>query len=126
MTKSELKIPRNLKHKPVIFEKIFDDGDAKYFSIGKAQWDNNDFSIKVFRYVNNRWSPQSEEIPLGRFLKMAEFLIECIDGNFERKKIQDKCSFEEYLKGELHNFRNRNAFVFENIYKILQKWQREE
>lgn len=126
MDKNELKIPRNLKHKPVIFEKVSDGSDAKFFSIGKAQWDNSDFSIKVFRYVNNQWSPQSEEIPLGRFLKMAEFLIECIDGNFEGKKVQDKRSFEENLKDELHNFRTRNASVFENIYKILQKWQREE
>ncbi len=126
MTKSELKIPRNLKHKPVIFEKVSDDSDAKFFSIGKAQWDNNDFSIKVFRYVNNRWSPQSEEIPLGRFLKMAEFLIECIDGNFEGKKIQDGDSFEENLKDSLHNFRTQNFLVFKNICEILQKWQREE
>ncbi len=126
MDKNELKIPRNLKHKPIILEKISGDCDAKCFSIGKAQWDNNDLSIKVFRYVNNRWSPQSEEIPLGRFLKMAEFLIECIDGNFEGKKVQDKRSFEENLKDEFRNFRTRNASVFESICKILQKWQRED
>lgn len=124
MNREELEIPKNLKHKPIVFEKVFGDTDAKFFSIGKPQWDNADknFSIKVFRYVNNRWSPQSEEIPLERFLKMAEFLIECIDGNFCEKEKQRGSSFEK-LQEKLSKMKSDN--VFKNIYKVLRKWQEE-
>ena len=70
-----MKIPTNLKHKPVIvcenYENI--DGrnayksDAKGLSLGLAQWNDRgkvDISAKVWRYTGEKWSRQSEELPL--------------------------------------------------------------
>lgn len=117
MNREELEIPKNLKHKPIVFEKVFGDTDAKFFSIGKPQWDNADknFSIKVFRYVNNRWSPQSEEIPLERFLKMAEFLIDHI--------VKEDASDKELNK----KFRKLwNSSAMENISKTLKGWAKKQ
>jgi hypothetical protein len=45
--------------------------DVRALSLGRAQWDPNEFSAKVWRHVNGRWSRQSEELPLHRALDLA-------------------------------------------------------
>ncbi|SMC56259.1 DUF6530 family protein [Papillibacter cinnamivorans] len=75
-------IPVTLKHKPVVvsenYEKV--DGrsayrsDAKGLSLGLAQWNDRgrvDISAKVWRYTGEKWSRQSEELPLHRVLDLA-------------------------------------------------------
>ena len=77
-----MKIPTNLKHKPVIlcdnYENI--DGryaynsDAKGLTLGLAQWNDRgrvDISAKVWRHTGDKWSRQSEELPLHRVLDLA-------------------------------------------------------
>jgi len=80
-----MKIPTTLKHKPVIvaedYEKI--DGryayetDAQGLSLGLAQWNDRgrvDISAKVWRHTGDKWSRQSEELPLHRVLDLAIFI----------------------------------------------------
>ena len=75
-------IPTTLKHKPVIVAENYDsiDGrgayhsDAKGLSLGLAQWNDRgkvDISAKVWRYTGEKWSRQSEELPLHRVLDLA-------------------------------------------------------
>jgi hypothetical protein len=77
-----MSIPTSLKHKPVIsvpdYERV--DGrsaygtDAKHISLGLAQWNdrgNVDISAKVWRHSGEKWSRQSEELPLHRVLDLA-------------------------------------------------------
>ena len=77
-----MKIPTNLKHKPVIVSENYEnvDGrkaynsDAKGLSLGLAQWNdrgNLDISAKVWRYTGEKWSRQSEELPMHRVLDLA-------------------------------------------------------
>jgi hypothetical protein len=77
-----MKIPTNLKHKPVIVSENYEniDGraaynsDAKGLSLGLAQWNDRgkvDISAKVWRYTGEKWSRQSEELPLHRVLDLA-------------------------------------------------------
>lgn len=77
-----MKIPENLKHKPVIKVEDYDtvDGknalhtDAKGLSLGLAQWNDRgkvDISGKVWRHTGEKWSRQSEELPLPRILDLA-------------------------------------------------------
>jgi hypothetical protein len=78
-----MKIPTTLKHKPVIVAEDYHsiDGryageasDAKGLSIGLAQWNDRgrvDVSAKVWRYTGEKWSRQSEELPLHRVLDLA-------------------------------------------------------
>lgn len=77
-----MKIPENLKHKPVIKVEDYDtvDGknalhtDAKGLSLGLAQWNDRgkvDISGKVWRHTVEKWSRQSEELPLTRILDLA-------------------------------------------------------
>jgi len=75
-------IPTTLKHKPVItvsdYEKVDGryayDSDAKGLSVGLAQWNDRgkvEISAKVWRYTGEKWSRQSEDLPLHRVLDLA-------------------------------------------------------
>lgn len=77
-----MKIPANLRHKPVFEVEDYDtvdgkyayDSDAKGLSLGLAQWNERgrlDISAKVWRHSGNRWSRQSEELPMHRVLDLA-------------------------------------------------------
>ncbi len=77
-----MKIPTTLKHKPVLAVENYADvdgrqaghSDAKGLSLGLAQWNDRgkvDISAKVWRYTGEKWSRQSEELPLHRVLDLA-------------------------------------------------------
>ena len=77
-----MKIPTTLRHKPVIVSDNYEniDGryayssDAKGLSLGLAQWNERgkvDISAKVWRHTGEKWSRQSEELPLHRVLDLA-------------------------------------------------------
>lgn len=77
-----MEIPTTLKHKPVILAEDYAhiDGrtayhtDAQGLSLGLAQWNDRgrvDISAKVWRHTGEKWSRQSEELPLHRVLDLA-------------------------------------------------------
>jgi len=77
-----MKIPTTLKHKPVIVCENYENVDGKYayhsdakgISLGLAQWNDRgklDISAKVWRYTGEKWSRQSEELPLHRVVDLA-------------------------------------------------------
>lgn len=77
-----MNIPTTLKHKPVIVVENYEnvDGrqayktDAKGLSLGLAQWNDRgkvDISAKVWRYTGEKWSRQSEELPMHRVIDLA-------------------------------------------------------
>jgi hypothetical protein len=80
-----MKIPTTLKHKPVIVGEGYGNIDGRYayntdaqgISLGLAQWNDRgklDISAKVWRHTGEKWSRQSEELPLHRVLDLAIFL----------------------------------------------------
>ncbi len=77
-----MKIPTTLKHKPVIVVENYEnvdgryayESDAKGLSLGLAQWNDRgkvDVSAKVWRHTGEKWSRQSEEMPMHRVLDLA-------------------------------------------------------
>ena len=68
--------PPKLKHTPIVYTKRENDTDAKFFDIGHASWNEKDYSVKIWRWSKKgkRWSRQSEEIPIGRFLDLIGFV----------------------------------------------------
>lgn len=77
--------PLWLKHRPLFMMPYepFDgphasDTDAKYLSVGIAQWnegDDQELSAKVWRYSPQKWSRQSEELPLHRVVDLCLFIL---------------------------------------------------
>lgn len=77
-----MKIPTTLKHKPVIVSDNYENVDGRYayntdakgLSLGLAQWNDRgkvEVSAKVWRYTGEKWSRQSEELPLHRVIDLA-------------------------------------------------------
>ena len=96
-----MKIPTELKHKPVIISEDYDlidgrnagESDAKGLSLGLAQWNdrgNLDISAKIWRYTGEKWSRQSEEMPLHRVLDLAILICKSRLFFIERYKKNEK------------------------------------
>jgi hypothetical protein len=82
MERVMMKIPTTLKHKPVIVSENYEQVDGRYagntdaqgLSLGLAQWNDRgkvDISAKVWRHTGEKWSRQSEELPMHRVLDLA-------------------------------------------------------
>ncbi|MFR0656615.1 DUF6530 family protein, partial [Pantoea sp. SIMBA_079] len=80
-----MKIPAHLKHKPIIqvenYDRIdgpyADETDAMGLSVGIAQWNTagwTELSAKVWRNTGEKWSRQSEELPLHRVIDLATLI----------------------------------------------------
>lgn len=93
-------IPVSLKHKPVVVSDKYDliDGrkspstDAKGLSLGLAQWNDRgkvDISAKIWRHTGEKWSRQSEEMPLHRVLDLAILICRAKLYFAERYRKQD-------------------------------------
>jgi hypothetical protein len=121
-----MKAPTNLKHKPIISVNNYDEVDAQYskhtdvkaLSIGNAQYDSKHISLKIWRKPNQKWSRQSEEIPLHRNIDLNILLLGSLltDVNSEfpttnlREEILDKTKVQEikdYYKANEHFLRPR-------------------
>ena len=103
-------IPLHLSHKPIISvdysEKDAYSGDAKFLSIGRATWNHEDISAKILRWAEEgeRWSRQSEELPLWRVLDLAKLLIATITGSqssLDEQSINDED--KEFLKSYIND-----------------------
>ena len=113
----------NLSHTPIVsvdYEHFDVYGDAKYLSIGWATWsphppisdDDNGYSAKIFRLLHEgeetqRWSRQSEELPLWRVLDLAILVVSQITGK------ETNC-FNVELAGKPENLEKLNRFLAEH------------
>lgn len=121
--------PNNLQHKPIIAIDDYDkidgmyapDSDAKALSIGLSQY-RDGISVKVFRKPNNKWSRQSEELPLHRNLDLTILILDTlaqknISGFKKRIVDEDKLNdIRKYFKQNEDIFKDR----IEKIKNIIQ------
>jgi len=127
-------VPTHLQHKPIIavnnYAKIdaiyADNTDTVALSIGRAQFDNSQISAKVWRYNPERWSRQSEELPIHRaldlsILTVAAFMSD-IDSAYSltslREEIVDRngvAEIRDYYKKHEHMLKPR----LEELRKVL-------
>lgn len=87
----QLPLPDHLQHTPVFGVPFFNhdpgregDTDCQFLSVGWSQWDDKEISAKVFRHGEQKWSRQSEEIPLARLIDLASLIVLAVnnrDGN---------------------------------------------
>ncbi len=121
--------PRSLKHRPVVLlpytehDGIYDatHTDCQYISLGWAQYDPRQLSVKTLRHTGNRWSRQSEEIPLHRCLDAALLIAttvanvkdaKCIEleaGTLERQEEAKKLRIETNGDPDRTEFERRLA-----------------
>ncbi|HEY3489591.1 MAG TPA: DUF6530 family protein [Candidatus Deferrimicrobiaceae bacterium] len=97
--------PLSLKHKPFFmipyapFDKLFiPDTDAKYLSVGIGQWEGNEenyFTAKIWRYSGEKWSRQSEELPLHRVVDLNIFMLIALTSQTNTNFIIPPDTFED-------------------------------
>jgi hypothetical protein len=88
----QMPFPHQIAHKPV-FALPFNahdpnyagDTDLQWLSIGWSQWDEEEPSAKAVRFSGERWSRQSEELPLARLVDLTTLLakVYSADGEIE-------------------------------------------
>ncbi|MDR7209976.1 DUF6530 family protein [Flavobacterium piscis] len=130
--------PKHLQHKPIISVNDYDKIDAQYrfatdvkaLSIGNAQYDYDEISLKVWRHTGEKWTRQSEELPLHRSIDLNILLLgalmtdinsgypktnlrEQIDDQNKVQEIKDYyLSHEIFLKPRLEELRDKlNEFL---------------
>ena len=119
-----MKIPRYLSHYPIVGvdyeEKDAHAGDAKFLSLGLATWAKGykDYSAKVFRLTHEgedgeKWSRQSEELPLWRVLDLAILLVAQI------QNVQS--SLHEEMIGSEEEHEELKAFLRENYKEYMPR-----
>ena len=109
----EKNAPWWLSHKPIISVDYEENdayaGDAKFLSLGHASWNEEDYSAKVWRYSGERWSRQSEEMPIWRVLDLATLIIATING--KESNLNEFIQDSESIDG-LRDFLNENMEMF--------------
>lgn len=80
-------LPQHLDHKPVFAlpYEAFDGPyagkgktDVQFISVGIAQYDPDESSVKTMRYTGAKWTRQAEELPLHRPIDMTIFLAKAV------------------------------------------------
>lgn len=89
----EKKAPTHLQHKPIISISDYAKKDAQFqketdacaLSIGTAQYDDSEISLKVWRHTGERWSPQSEELPIHRCIDLNILFLDALFYSVDKK-----------------------------------------
>lgn len=115
-------LPQHLDHKPLFAlpYEAFDgpyagNTDVQFISVGIAQYDPDEASIKTMRYTGTKWTRQAEELPLHRPIDMTLFLAKVVfdsDGDvvtIPRGTLQNQTSDIEITK-EQRNFGENASF----------------
>ena len=98
-------------------------GDARFLDIGQSTWNKEDISAKIWRWANEgqRWSRQSEEIPLSRVLDLA-ILISAVatDKTSILEEFYQKEEQKEFLQYFLKENMQNLGPKFDELRRILQ------
>lgn len=71
--------------------------DPRFISVGRAQYDSNNLSVKIFRHSGNRWSRQSEEVPVQRLPFMMAMMLNAIYRVQHKNQKRYKSDLDECL-----------------------------
>ena len=121
-------LPLNLNHKPIIaanYQTVnsTDYSDAKFLSVGRAQYNPENASVKIFRKPDNgRWSRQSEEVPIQRLGFMMEMLLaamlRCQNADSTPSELQEEIIAPQDMDFLLDEIRKNRQPIFESLSRI--------
>ncbi|MBR3565929.1 MAG: hypothetical protein IKN91_06355 [Paludibacteraceae bacterium] len=129
-----MKSPKHLGHKPIVSVNDYDKVDGMYrnntdahaLSIGWAQYDADEISMKVWR-KRKHWSSQSEELPLHRNLDLTILLLHVLfdeTPNPDSFLVKAKTLFSEDQEGgieEIKKYYQKNKSFLEPRLKELRE-----
>ena len=127
-----MKSPKHLSHKPIISVNDYDKIDALYanqtdvkaLSIGKAQYDINQISLKVWRHTDEKWSRQSEELPIHRNLDLSILFLASLTtdiySHYPQSKLREEIDKPEEVK-LINDYYKENKRYLEPRLKELKR-----
>lgn len=136
----EKKAPEDCKHKPIVSVADYDQMDGPYagqtdvcaLSLGWAQYNNDDLSLKVWRHTGEKWSRQSEELPLHRNIDLSILFVKAlIEGYNEQSFLVDSnqrlTSHPQFGNREdiLQYYENNKKFLeprLKELKRLLDEW----
>ncbi|MEQ8531369.1 MAG: DUF6530 family protein [Imperialibacter sp.] len=115
--------PKHLEHKPIMSVNNYDEkveigSDAKALSIGKAQYNKQEYTVKVWRRPGNRWSRQSEEVPIQRVLNMCILAVSSM--NIKEGNSESNSSLKEVVDVDEKSMDAYKKFIKDN-HECLSK-----
>jgi hypothetical protein len=125
--------PKNLSHKPIISVNDYDKIDAQYrkssdvkaLSIGNAQYDKDEISLKVWRYTGKRWSRQSEELPLHRNIDLNILLLGAlttdITSGYPKTILREEIDRQDDVKSIKDYYKNHESFLKPRLEELRDK-----
>ncbi|MTI29337.1 DUF6530 family protein [Xanthovirga aplysinae] len=132
-----MKAPGHLGHKPIIAVNEYEKIDAKYanntdaraLSIGKAQYDAKELSVKVWRHTGEQWSRQSEEMPIHRALDLGILSIAAIitdpKANYPLTSLREEIMDKEKVEDIKDYYRKNEKMLLprlEELHKVLSSF----
>lgn len=95
--------PRSLKHRPVVLldyrphDGIYPETqtDCRYVSLGWASYHPRQLSVKILRHTGERWSRQSEELPLHRCIDSTALIAETVSQSSDAESVTLPANFLE-------------------------------
>ena len=96
-------------------------------SVGRAQYDQQCASVKIFRHSGNRWSRQSEEIPIHRIGYLMQMFLSTVR-LLQSEQLPKQTSLHEeivcpeeldFLRSEIHKNRDEKIGSINEIKSIL-------
>jgi hypothetical protein len=132
--------PKHLGHKPIISVNDYDKIDAQYknntdvkaLSIGTAQYDFDEISLKVWRHTGIKWSRQNEELPLHRNIDLNILLIASLlkdtSSDYPNSNLREEIDdiskvklIQDYYKSHENFLRPRLEELQEKLNQFLKK-----
>lgn len=124
-------LPTNLQHQPVYalpyehFDGPFKGStDARYISVGLAQWNPGEVSLKIFRRPRDgsKWTRQSEELPLHRAVDAVLFAAKVVlDRDSDDGSVTLPAGTLEGQKADLVSTREEVSTMAGNFDRYLDK-----
>ena len=128
-----MKSPRHLKHKPIVSVNDYDKIDAQYrkktdvkaLSIGTAQYDKNEISLKVWRHTGSKWSRQSEELPIHRCIDLNILLIGSlmteIDSGYPKTSLREEVDNDIKFNDIVDYYKTNEGFLRPRLEELRSK-----
>jgi len=129
----ESKSPKHLKHKPIISVNQYDKIDSKYkdktdvraLSIGEAQYNKKEISLKVWRHTGKMWSRQNEELPLHRNIDLNILLLGAlmtdINSNYPKTNLREEIDRPDKVQEIIDYYEQHNAFLKPRLEELKDK-----
>lgn len=127
------KSPHHLSHKPIISANNYNKIDAQHsnqsdvvsLSIGKAQYNQDEISLKVWRYTGEKWSRQSEELPLHRNIDLNILLLGAlltkVDSNYPVTNLSEEIENKDGVSDIKDFYKKHEHFLRPRLEELKDK-----